>query len=131
MAFDVQCRHPKNLARPSLLERNPPPPPPPPPLFSNKIKTLTWEKASGELKEIYIRRPFLFFFLLGFLFCCVWQASATIATANNNAVTSAAAGPRKKAVSECVGVVCMGPWGYDVHNIMDCPNPLSVLTIRV
>jgi hypothetical protein len=25
----------------------------------------------------------------------------------------------------------MGPWGYDVHNIMDCPNPLSVLTIRV
>ena len=43
----------------------------------------------------------------------MWQASATIATANNNAVTSAAAGPRKKAVSDCrsVGVVAYA-WGH-------------------
>ena len=88
-------------------------------------------KGFGRIEGNLYTTFFFVFFLLGFLFCCVWQASATIATANNNAVTSAAAGPRKKAVSECVGVVCMRPWGYDVHNIMDCPNPLSVLTIRV
>jgi hypothetical protein len=88
-------------------------------------------KGFGRIEGNLYTTSFFVSFFLGFLFCCVWQASATIAAANNNAVTSVAAGPRKKAVSECVGVVCMGPWGYDVHNIMDCPNPLSVLTIRV